>query len=117
MSMAGISVRRDAVRRKARACSLPLSNSPSRDRRSSAIGRGAEPSRLGVVGEIVGRGRAPDVERILGRVVAALPVAIGGHEIDAGRIFAERPPWVADIVEEVGAQDVPPETPAAREPL
>jgi hypothetical protein len=74
-------------------------------------------SRLGIVREIVRRVRPPHVERILRRVVAALPVAIGGHIIDAGRIFAERPPGVADIVKEIGAQDVPAEAPSARKAL
>src|SRR6185312_5190068 len=76
-----------------------------------------EASRLGVVGEIVRRVRTPHVERILRVVVAALPVAIGGHEVDAGRIFAETAPWVADIVEIVGTEDVPSEAPSLREAL
>src|SRR5580693_5730601 len=74
-------------------------------------------SRLGIVGEIVRRVWTPYVERIFRRVVAAVPVAIGGDKVDAGRIFAERSPRVADIVEIVRAQDVAPETPSAREAL
>ena len=42
-------------------------------------------------------------------MVAAFPVAIDRQKIDTGAIFAERPPWVADIVEKVGAQHMPPE--------
>src|ERR1700678_875182 len=76
-----------------------------------------ESSRLGIVREIVRRGRPPHIERILWRVVAALPVAIGGHKIDAGGIFAETAPGVADIMEKVGAEDMPSETPSPREAL
>src|SRR6185312_21856 len=76
-----------------------------------------EVSRLGVVGEIVRGVRTPYVERILRPMVAAVPVAVGGHIVDAGRIFAETAPRIADIVEEVGAEDVAPEAPPLREPL
>src|SRR5690242_8490678 len=74
-------------------------------------------SRLGVMREIVRRIRAPHIERILWRVVAALPVAIGRDEVDPGGIFAERPPRIADIVEEIGAQHVPPQSPSFGESL
>src|SRR5579863_8490517 len=50
-------------------------------------------------------------------MIAALPVAVGRHIVDAGRIFAERPPRIADIVEEVGAEHVAPESPPSREPF
>src|SRR5271165_4240916 len=39
-------------------------------------------SRLVIVDEILRRVRAPDIKRIFRRVVAAIPVAVGGDEVD-----------------------------------
>jgi hypothetical protein len=55
----------------------------------------------------------PDIERILGRIVCCLPIHARGDVIDVAEVLGKAVPGIAHVVEQVGADDVPPEAPAA----
>src|SRR5436305_2042788 len=63
--------------------------------------------------EVIRRRRSPDVERILERMIGALPFDVGRNEVDVVRVFGEAAPRVLDVTEVVGSDHVPPDTPAA----
>ena len=64
--------------------------------------------------EVVGHRRSPDVERVLGRVIAGDPFDVGGHEVDAERILGEAAPRVLHVMKVVRAEDVAADAPAFR---
>src|SRR5215475_872743 len=72
----------------------------------------ALPRRLGIDGEIVGRLRAPQRQRVLGLVVAWFPRLRLGNVIDIAGIFGEAAPRVLHVMEIVGAEHVAAESPA-----
>src|SRR3984957_11340072 len=55
---------------------------------------------------------APEIERILGRVILRLPRAVGRDLVDVAEILGQAHPRVAQIVEEIRAQHVAAEAPA-----
>src|SRR6266545_698307 len=73
--------------------------------------------RLVIEREVGRRRRPPHVERILGRVVAALPVVIDRDVVDVGGIFRVAAPRIAHVVEIVRSQHVAAEAPAGDEAL
>src|SRR5262245_25368513 len=62
--------------------------------------------------EISGWHRAPHVERILGRVIGALPIVIDRDVVDVRRVFGVAAPRVAHVVEIVRAEHVAAHAPA-----
>src|SRR6266571_7723037 len=56
--------------------------------------------------------RAPDVEGVFRRVVGRLPARVRRDVIDVAEVLGEAVPGIADVVEEVRADDVPAESPA-----
>jgi hypothetical protein len=67
-----------------------------------------------IVGEVGRRFRPPDIERVLRRVIVAIPVVVGRNKIDVGRIFAVAAPGIAHIMEVIGPEDMAAKTPTLR---
>src|SRR5262245_19246076 len=67
---------------------------------------------LEIPAEILRHRGAPHIEGVLRRVVLRLPVRVARAVVDVAEVFGEAAPRIADVVEEVGADDVPAEAPA-----
>src|SRR6266849_1653737 len=68
---------------------------------------------LAVEPEVVGHRRPPAVEGVALRKIARLPGAPAfGDVVEVVEVLGERPPRVADVIEEVRADDVTAEAPA-----
>src|SRR3989454_5796393 len=66
---------------------------------------------LAVPAEVLGHRRPPAVERLRLGEVARLPRAVLGNIVEVVEVLGEAPPRVADVIEEVRADDVTSETP------
>src|SRR5437773_1828467 len=66
---------------------------------------------LAVQAEVLGHRRTPTVERVRLGEVARLPRALLGNVVEVVEVLREAPPGVADVIEEVRADDVTSETP------
>ena len=65
-----------------------------------------------VLSEVGRHGRPPDVERVVGGKIPGLPGAGLRDLVEVVEVLGEAAPRVADVVEEVRADDVAPESPA-----
>ena len=82
----------------------------------AAFTRRAARRALVIDDEIVGHRRSPDVERILGRIVARGPFDVGRNEVDVVRIFGEAAPGIAHVTEIIRADHMAAHAPAMRIP-
>src|SRR5207248_5090760 len=67
---------------------------------------------LAVEPEVVGHRRPPAIERVALRKIARPPGALLGDVVEVVEVLGERAPRVADVIEEVRADDVAAEAPA-----
>src|SRR2546426_4474756 len=66
---------------------------------------------LAVQAEVLGHRRPPAVERVRLGEVARFPRALLGNVVEVVEVLGKAPPGVADVIEEVRADDVTSETP------
>src|SRR2546427_4085081 len=66
---------------------------------------------LAVQAEVLGHRRTPAVERVRLGEVARFPRALLGNVVEVVEVLGKAPPGVADVIEEVRADDVTSETP------
>src|SRR4029453_2550397 len=62
--------------------------------------------------EIVRHRRSPDVERVFRRIVARIPLHVGGNEVDVVGVFGEAAPGVANVAKIIRADHMATHTPA-----
>src|SRR5579883_3540673 len=85
--------------------SASASPSPERRREQSSL-------RLEIRAEVGRRRRTPAVEGVGGRMIRGAPGAVGRDLVDVAEILGEAMPGIAQIMEEVRAEDMPAQTPA-----